>query len=736
LNKLALFLLVMHGSLCAQSTNEKELWSQIKDKNLTDTTRILKMLDLSYKMSIRTPDSSYLLAENAMAIARSINFTKGVGRANRLFATFFRSRGEIPKALIYCDSAIFYGTKANDLKGIASGRLVKGLIYQEQGKFNEALELDFSALKSFQRLGDLRNISVLYQNIGLVHYDQKNYKKAIEYLSTASRLVEAANDKPLAGKIYGNLGYVYQVQNDLENALTYQFKSLEILEQAKDYLTATYPYNSLAEIYLIKHEFSTALRYIKKGLAIAEKGNYEERISDLSKTYAQYCIAMQNYKKALNLATRAEMLGRKVQNVELVRNAYEQKYLAANYLGDFKEALKSYQLFRLMKDSMQDDANRRNSLSQEFTFQEEKLKLENQALATESKLKGSQLRMGLYFLFVVFLLALAIGYFALTYYRSFRKNKRLKDQIQQQNEDLQAKQEEISAQNEELVQSHEEISAHRDLVAKQYQELERAKVVIDKQNLEIKQRNFNLSEEVEIRTRELLDYNKQLEQFAFVSSHNLRAPVARILGLGKVLELSGKNVSDEPIITSGLIQASKELDRIVTDLTTILDIKKGTSSVTSKVILEEELPMLLINLEKEILDTHAVVTWDFTVAPIIHTVRPYLDSIILNLVSNSIKYRNPDRTPRVHLKTELRDEAICLIVTDNGLGIDLQKHSDKLFNLYSRFHFHVDGKGLGLHIVKTQVAALGGWIEVDSKLNEGITFFIYFRNLVGAGCDN
>ena len=574
-----------------------------------------------------------------------------------------------------------------------------------------------------------------------------NYKKALEYLKNASLIGEKVDDKSLTGLIYTNLGYVYQIQNDLENALAYQYKSLEILVQSGDYRTATYPYNSLAEICLIKHEFPRALQYLKTGLEIAEKANYQDRISDLSKTYAQYCYATQDYKRALEYASKAEALGH--QNVELLRNANEQKYLAAYKLGDFHKALMSYQLFQTMKDSMQNETNKRNSLAQEFAFKEEKLELENLALVTESQLKERQLRVILIFFMVIVLLALVIGYLAFTYYRSFRKNKALKDPIQEKNEEiqtqsgelvesngelsklneeLQSKQEEITAQNEELQQSHEEISAQRDLVAAQNQELERVKIVIEKQNHEIKIRNFNLNEEVENRTRELLEYNQQLEQFAFVSSHNLRAPVARILGLGKLLELSGKNAADEVFITKSLITSTYELDRIVRDLNTILEIRKGGSSAISEIPLDEEMQMLLINLEKEISDTHATITWDFSQVPVIQTVRPYLDSIIINLLNNSIKYKHPDRAPRIHLKTELRSDSTCLIVRDNGLGIDLSIFGEKLFKLYSRFHLHVDGKGLGLHLVKTQVTTLGGKIEAESKVNEGIAFFIYFKN--------
>jgi len=301
------------------------------------------------------------------------------------------------------------------------------------------------------------------------------------------------------------------------------------------------------------------------------------------------------------------------------------------------------------------------------------------------------------------------------------------------NKELAEKQDEIATQNEELMQSNEEILTQRDLVSKQKTKLEEANIIIEKQNLEIKRRNENLEKEVDIRTQELVEYNQQLEQFAFISSHNLRAPVARILGLGQLLEISGNNATDIALILQGLISTALELDRVVRDLNTILEIKKNNSSVLVEINFEEELKLVRINLEKEITESGTQIHADFSKAPFIKTIRPYLDSILMNLISNAIKYRKPELGPVISIRTENKDEFICMTVSDNGLGIDLTLYREKLFSLYSRFHDHVDGKGLGLYLVKTQVQALGGKIEVERNDSSGLTFHIFFKSGTIAG---
>ena len=103
-----------------------------------------------------------------------------------------------------------------------------------------------------------------------------------------------------------------------------------------------------------------------------------------------------------------------------------------------------------------------------------------------------------------------------------------------------------------------------------------------------------------------------------------------------------------------------------------------------------------------------------------------MHSIFFNLIFNSIKYRQLDTTPVIKIKSELIEGKIKISFKDNGIGIDLTKYGDKIFGLYKRFHFHVEGKGIGLFMVKTQIETLGGTIGVESKQGEGTGFIIEF----------
>lgn len=299
-------------------------------------------------------------------------------------------------------------------------------------------------------------------------------------------------------------------------------------------------------------------------------------------------------------------------------------------------------------------------------------------------------------------------------------------EIENQNRLLKEKQDELAAQNEELVQNQEEISAQRDMLSRQNDELMQARTKIEEQNREILMKNENLEVEVQKRTAELVEYNQQLEQFAFISAHNLRSPVARILGLGNLFDLAD-SLQEKHDVLKRVLETTRDLDGVVRDLNKILDIRRDNTGIISETDLTEEIEKVKQTLKSEIEATGAIIEYDFTNANLVRTITSYIDSILFNLISNSIKYRHPERRPEIRITSVYNNQTLLLTFTDNGLGMDLSLYGDKVFSLYNRFHSHVEGKGLGLYLVKTQLDAIGGRIHVESEPEKGTTFHISIR---------
>ncbi|RNI26249.1 PAS domain S-box protein [Rufibacter latericius] len=227
-------------------------------------------------------------------------------------------------------------------------------------------------------------------------------------------------------------------------------------------------------------------------------------------------------------------------------------------------------------------------------------------------------------------------------------------------------------------------------------------------------------------TSDLLQRNKDLEQFAYIVSHNLRAPVANIIGLSDLL----KTVSPETPLFEKSMQGLKisvdKLDNVINDLNNVLQIRREVNERKEQVDLQQLVEDIKSMTSGLLAKENVTIRTDFSDLDQIYTIKSYLHSIFTNLISNSIKYRQAHQVPAIEIQAHQKDGKSIITFRDNGLGIDLKAHQNKIFGLYKRFHFHTDGKGMGLFMVKTQVEALGGRIHVQSQVNQGTEFSIEF----------
>jgi PAS domain S-box-containing protein len=234
----------------------------------------------------------------------------------------------------------------------------------------------------------------------------------------------------------------------------------------------------------------------------------------------------------------------------------------------------------------------------------------------------------------------------------------------------------------------------------------------------------------ELETLTLVDIlkfrNKELGQFAYMVSHHLRAPIARILGLASIFDT---DPSENKFIVEKITDATLELDTVVKDINNVVSARNLEKEKKEFVKFETKVNLITKVLEREIKESGALITTDFSQASTMVTVKSYLYSIFHNLVSNAIKFRQPEVPLHIHLRTTLNENFVCLSVKDNGMGIDMKKNAKHVFGIYKRFHGDsISGKGVGLHLIKTQVESLGGRVELESKVNEGAEFKIYLPN--------
>jgi len=232
------------------------------------------------------------------------------------------------------------------------------------------------------------------------------------------------------------------------------------------------------------------------------------------------------------------------------------------------------------------------------------------------------------------------------------------------------------------------------------------------------------------RTRMIADIiqrNKDLEQFSYIVSHNLRAPVANIIGLTEILQIPELDKIDSEKLIADMAVCVGKLDEVIIDLNYVLQIKTKQGQKKEKIRLSRILKDIKISIDPQIKSENVQLLTNFNEIDEIYTVKSYIHSIFYNLISNSIKYRQPDINPIIAITTAYKNNTVAISYKDNGMGIDLAKRGSQVFGLYKRFHDHVEGKGMGLFMVKTQVESLGGKISIESEVNKGTRFLIEFE---------
>ncbi|MEO8884846.1 MAG: PAS domain-containing sensor histidine kinase [Mucilaginibacter sp.] len=223
-------------------------------------------------------------------------------------------------------------------------------------------------------------------------------------------------------------------------------------------------------------------------------------------------------------------------------------------------------------------------------------------------------------------------------------------------------------------------------------------------------------------TADLVQRNKDLEQFTYIVSHNLRAPVANIRGLSNLLNGYEPGEMDAAETLQALSYSVNNLDKVIIDLNSILQISKQVNDTIEPILLTELVDEVQLGISEMVRKNKVVITCNFEAIDRIYSLKGYIYSIFQNMVINSIKYRRTDIRPEINISSQVEGDKVHIFFKDNGKGIDLDKNASHLFGLYKRFDTSVEGKGMGLFMVKLQAESLGGNVTVKSKLNEGTEF--------------
>jgi signal transduction histidine kinase len=542
--------------------------------------------------------------------------------------------------------------------------------------------------------GDIKEATRYLNEAAIVRWEEKNYSEAIDYFTRSMQLNKQINNESGIDKINSNLGMIYSDMQNFEKSLAYFQQSLD---------------------YRKKHDlrFESVSTYVNMSVVL--------------NNLKRYNLAAQNLEEALKLATE-------MNDAQQMKSCYGMLAETYEKAGDEAKTIHYFGLYRTFHEMIQ--RNKESGYKQEI----EKTRLQALLKEAESKNKELELQVQKRQLADASRELVAVNKDANVLMDSLSKSELAVALLKRQNEvkELQIKSDEAKLENQYIFTLLAAsglilVSVILGILYRNNKTKKTTNDLLKSQNEEIKSLNENLDGIVEERTHKLeltleklKKRNALLSQFSWTISHNLRGPISSILGIESILNKENPGDPHNVIALEHLTKATRNLDSVVRDLSDVLNMYNEEEMEIVKISIPEIFSSVTTSLQAEIQEANAKVVTEYNGVSTVYGVKAFMESILYNLVSNALKYRDYDRKLTISIKAVKLGNQVCLSVSDNGIGFDAASiNPEKIFGLYQRFNLDRPGKGIGLFLVKSQAEAMGGSAELDSAVNKGTTVRIF-----------
>lgn len=223
------------------------------------------------------------------------------------------------------------------------------------------------------------------------------------------------------------------------------------------------------------------------------------------------------------------------------------------------------------------------------------------------------------------------------------------------------------------------------------------------------------------------EQNNKLKNFAHIVTHNLKQHAGNFESLLDFHD-EAESLDEKEELMVHLKTLSSSLTKTINNLNQVVSVQSNKNKKIERIFVAKEINVVLKTLDFVIQESKATVNNNVNENYFINYNISYFESVIQNLLTNAIKYKHKDRNPVINIDYIPRKDAIDLIISDNGIGIDLDKFGKDIFGLYKTFHHNEDAEGVGLYLIKNQIESFGAKISVTSKVNIGTTFTITIAN--------
>ena len=680
---LVLFTVFLFCTLHGQNRRADSLSLLLSKHSQKDTTRVILLNELGYSIYLSNTDTVRLLAKEAIALSKKLNFKKGQARSFHLMGLYYDMKTNYPMALEYYQKSLTISEEIDYKKGISDCLNSMGVIYSDQGNQKQALEYYRKALTVFEELDDQQGISFALNNIGVIYYEQKNLENALTYFKRSLKIDRKLGIRGGVAIGLNNIGEVYRDMGKYDSAIDYLQKALQLTIEIEDIYGQSYLYKDFGSVYYLLGEYQSALEYSKLSLEYALYNDY----------------------------------------FDIQKDVYLQLAKIYEKLEKYKEAYQSHKKHKVLNDSIYSKKDLEKTIGLEYHYKYEKEREASRLLQEEELKRQKVIRNSL--ILGVLLLIISLVLIIRGWIQKSKTNKILFEKSQS----IEKKNKRMKEQNEEIQQLYEELSSTNEVLFAQKEELE-------------KHRN-NLESLVKDRTKELETAKEKAEESdrlksAFLTnmSHEIRTPLNAIIGFADLLADPDVEQEVKNEMFAHMNHSTETLLKLIDDIFDIAKIESGQLSITRENVSVNEIVDRLIPIydEKRIRLQKEGVEFriDLPNEEIKLNTDPFrLQQVLINLIDNAFKFTE-EGSVTVGLTAESTDsKKTTFFVKDTGIGMS-QNQIDYIFDRFVKVEEDTTkiyrGAGLGLAISKNIVNMLGGKLWVESEVGKGSTFYFSVSN--------
>lgn len=635
--------------------------------NLLYETSIAYVDDEQYKGSIE-------YAKKSLKIAEEESYDSLVIKNLKLLGTTYFWASEYDSSLLYLNKAMKFGEEKSVLTHYDSIDIYVsfGNTYYYMGLLEDAYKNRMRIVNLTKNSTDSIAIAENIYSLAELDQEREKYDEALKKLAFCIRVFESYDYSQGISICYEMIGNIHYKREEYEKALTNYNLGCKIdLKSNSDYGKA-YCYNNLGSAYTQLGDFDNALIYLKKSLEIRLNADQREEIIESKISMAELYMKMGKCDLA-NLMLKTCLEDPTIQNIKPIkRDIFEKMYKVNKECGDFKIAFEYQEKYFKLRDSINNNITKKSLANLSSMHELESQKQQNQLLQKEKELilvKQEQEVSELYSWIISFTLLFLVGVILIglwMYRKLYHYNHNLSNHKQQ-----------IEKQNQKLFETNDKLKSA----------------------------------------------NSELEKFAYIASHDLKAPLRTVGSYASLLKRRYKDLIDDngkeflELITSGV----HHMNQLLEDVLAYSNVERGEMK-TTPIDLNDLVEKVLQTLNANIKEKEAQINYENL--PTIIGNQTQVFQVFQNLIANALKFMKDGIVPQINIQSKQKGNLFCISIADNGIGIE-EKYQAGIFTIFKRLHTQQEykGTGIGLSICKKIVEKHGGeiWLESDGK--SGTTFY-------------